>query len=77
MLRIHCTADDLLRVSIAEQPLPLTELAIAVAMLQRRDSHPIFTSWRRQVSRMLPLRARPLLQLISPLGVGPDFLEPP
>ncbi|RDI69235.1 ArsR/SmtB family transcription factor [Nocardia pseudobrasiliensis] len=77
MLRIHCTADDLLRVSIAEQPLPLTELAIAVAMLQRRDSHPIFTPWRRQVSRMLPPRARPLLQLISPLGVGPDFLEPP
>ncbi|MCM6776518.1 winged helix-turn-helix domain-containing protein [Nocardia sp. CDC159] len=77
MLRIHCTADDLLRVSIAEQPLPLTELAIAVAMLQRRDSHPIFAPWRRQLSRTLPMRARPLLQLISPLGTGPDFLEPP
>ncbi|WP_225731127.1 MULTISPECIES: DUF5937 family protein [unclassified Nocardia] len=77
MLRIQCTADDLLRVTIAGQPLPLAEAAIAMAMIQRRDAHPVFAPWRKRVLRGLPSQAHPLLQLVSPRGAGPDFLEPP
>ncbi|HEY9473843.1 MAG TPA: DUF5937 family protein [Mycobacteriales bacterium] len=77
MLRVHCTPEDLLHVSIAERPAPLAELALALAMLQRHDSHPTFGPWRRLTARALPPQARPLLQLISPLGAGPTFLDPP
>ncbi|WP_051187889.1 winged helix-turn-helix domain-containing protein [Nocardia tenerifensis] len=76
MLRIHCTTDDLLRVTIAEQPAPLAELTIAMEMMQRRDFHPTFASWRQHMARTLPAPARPLLQLVSPLGAGPEFLDP-
>ncbi|MEU7145811.1 winged helix-turn-helix domain-containing protein [Nocardia sp. NPDC046473] len=77
MLRILCSADDLLRVSIAEQPAPLAELTIAMSMMQRKDSHPVFAPWRRHMARRLPAQVRPLLQLVSPLGAGPCFIDPP
>ncbi|HEY9474181.1 MAG TPA: winged helix-turn-helix domain-containing protein [Mycobacteriales bacterium] len=77
ILRVHCTPEDLLHVSIAERPAPLAELALALATLQRRDSHPAFSPWRRRTAQALPPQARPLLQLISPLGAGPTFLDPP
>jgi DNA-binding transcriptional ArsR family regulator len=77
MLRIHCTAEDLLRVTVAAQPAPLVELGLAFQMLQRRGQHHVFNSWRRHLAHSLPRRARPLLQLVSPLGAGPMFLDPP
>ncbi|MEU5212880.1 winged helix-turn-helix domain-containing protein [Streptomyces sp. NPDC020742] len=77
MLRIHCTAADLLRVTVADRPAPLVELGLAFEMLQRRDAHPVFGPWRQRVARTLPRSARPLLQLVSPLGAGPLFLDPP
>lgn len=76
MLRVHCTTEDLLRVTIAEHPSPLVELTQALQMLQRRDRHPVFGAWRRQLVTTLPPRARPILQLVSPLGAGPHFLDP-
>lgn len=76
MLRVHCTEQDLLRVSIAEHPLPLLELSVALCMLQRSDTHPAFGPWRSRTRRDLPQAARPLLQLLSPLGAGPMFLDP-
>jgi DNA-binding transcriptional ArsR family regulator len=76
VLRVHCTPQDLLRVSIAEHPAPLAELGLAFGMAQRRDADPLFTPWRRQLLRSLPREARPLLQLLSPLGAGPLFLDP-
>lgn len=77
MLRIHCTTDDLLRVTVADQPLPLLELSLAIGMLQRLDAHSVFTPWRRRAGRALPRPAHPLHQLISPQGAGPLFLDPP
>ncbi|BDM74192.1 putative regulatory protein (plasmid) [Streptomyces nigrescens] len=77
MLRVHCTVDDLLRVTVADRPAPLVELGLAFEMLQRRDPHPVFRPWRQRVARTLPRPARPVLQLVSPLGAGPLFLDPP
>lgn len=77
MLRVHCTVEDLLRVTVADRPAPLVELSLAFEMLQRRDAHPVFGPWRRRVARTLPRSARPILQLVSPLGAGPLFLDPP
>ncbi|WP_018685270.1 ArsR family transcriptional regulator [Actinokineospora enzanensis] len=77
MLRLRCTPDDLLRVTIARHPAPLAELTMAVQMLQRRDPDPLFAPWRARVARTLPRRAGPLFTLISPLGAGPYFLDPP
>ena len=76
MLRVHCTPEDLLRVTVADRPAPLVELAQAFEMLQRRDMHPVFSSWRQRTTRTLPRMARPILQLVSPLGAGPLFLDP-
>lgn len=76
MLRIHCTHEDLLRVTVAERPAPLVELGLAFEMLQQRDAHPVFGPWRQRVSRALPQLASPIMQLVSPLGAGPLFLDP-
>lgn len=77
MLRLRCTPEDLLHVSIAEHPAPLAELTLAMQMLQRRDPDPAFAPWRERAARRLPAEGRPLLQLVSPSGAGPMFLDPP
>ncbi len=77
VLRIHFTAEDFLRTTIADRPMPLLELSLALSMLQRRDPHAVLTPWRRQAGRDLPRTAYPLLNLISPQGAGPLFLDPP
>ncbi|WP_333770207.1 ArsR/SmtB family transcription factor [Streptomyces sp. IBSBF 2435] len=77
MLRVHCTVEDLLNVTVAARPAPLVELGLAFEMLQRQDGHPAFSPWRQRMARTLPRTARPLLQLVSPLGAGPLFLDPP
>src|SRR6266700_3952845 len=48
MLRVHMTAEDLLRTRFASQPAPLVEIGLAVATLQGRD--PVFGSWRRSAT---------------------------
>ncbi|MFF0630740.1 ArsR/SmtB family transcription factor [Streptomyces sp. NPDC004296] len=63
--------------TVADRPAPLVELGMAMEMLQRRDGHPVFSPWRRRVARSLPRMAHPILQLVSPLGAGPLFLDPP
>ena len=70
MLRVHLTAEDLLRTRFASQPAPLIEVALALATLQRPD--PVFGHWRRRAAAQLPARARPLLDLIPASGTGPD-----
>ncbi|MER7466784.1 winged helix-turn-helix domain-containing protein [Streptomyces sp. NPDC097981] len=75
MLRICFTAEDLLRVTFADQPAPMVELTLAIAALQRPD--PIFTLWRRRMSHTLPRSAGPLLELIPATARGPLFLDPP
>ncbi|MGD3112138.1 ArsR/SmtB family transcription factor [Streptomyces sp. YGL11-2] len=63
--------------TFAEEPAPLLELSLAFSMLQRRDAHPVFGPWRRRTARGMPRQARALLELVSPLGAGPFFLDPP
>jgi regulatory ArsR family protein len=75
MLRVHCTVEDLVRITVAPHPEPLLELSAAVAMLQRRDD--AFAGWRQRLVRRLPRPARLLAQLVSPRGAGPRFLDPP
>ena len=74
MLRLHFTADDLLRTRFATAPAPLLEMGLAVAALQRRDT--LFDNWRREAGARLPRVGRTLLQLVPPSGAGPLFLDP-
>ncbi|MFI9453557.1 DUF5937 family protein [Amycolatopsis sp. NPDC052450] len=67
----------LLKVTVADTPAPLMELVLALMTLQRRDHRHVFGGWRRRTARGLPVRAEPLLQLLSPTGIGPLFLDPP
>lgn len=72
VLRIHFTAEDLLRVRLATGPAPLLELGIAVATLQRDD--PVFARWAYRTR--LPGTARALFELIPPTALGPMFIDP-
>ncbi|MFF4318415.1 ArsR family transcriptional regulator [Streptomyces sp. NPDC001568] len=76
MLRVHFTAEDLFDVTFATEPLPLVELALALVAWQRTDEPAVFGRWRGSVSRELPARARPLLDLLRPDGDNPPFVEP-
>jgi DNA-binding transcriptional ArsR family regulator len=74
VIRVHVTAEDLLRTRFAAGPAPLTELGMALATLQRRDA--IFDRWRRELGPRLPRAARLLFQLVPPTAAGPQFLDP-
>jgi len=74
VLRVHLTAEDLLRTRFARQPAPLIEIAHALAALQRRD--PILGTWRRSAAARFPPAARPLIGLIPATATGPLFLDP-
>ncbi|MFJ6047442.1 helix-turn-helix domain-containing protein [Streptomyces sp. NPDC092307] len=76
MLRLHFTAEDLLDIAFASEPLPLVELGMAMAAWQRTDEQAVFGRWRGRVGRELPGRARPLLDLLRPDGDNPQFVEP-
>ncbi|MFE2169754.1 ArsR/SmtB family transcription factor [Streptomyces sp. NPDC059447] len=73
---MHFTTEDLLNVTFAREPLPLLELAMALVAWQRRDEQAVFGRWRGQVTRELPGRVRPLLDLLRPDGDNPPFIEP-
>ncbi|MBM9438830.1 winged helix-turn-helix transcriptional regulator [Streptomyces bryophytorum] len=73
---MHFTAEDLLRVRMADEPAPLMELGLALMTLKRR-SDPVFGQWRHRAQRVLPPQARPVLDLLSTTGTGPLFLDPP
>ncbi|MGF1430344.1 ArsR/SmtB family transcription factor [Kitasatospora sp. LaBMicrA B282] len=78
MLRIHFTTEDLLGIRFADGPAPLLELSMAVAMLQRDDTDPGFTRWRRGLrSAGAAATVAPLRELVPPSGAGPLFLDPP
>lgn len=63
--------------TVADRPAPLVELSQAFGMLQHRGLHPVFSLWRQRTTRTLPRSAWLILQLVSPLGAGPLFLDPP
>jgi DNA-binding transcriptional ArsR family regulator len=81
-LRIHFTADDLVRTTVAAVPDPLWEVVLSHFRLRERTQRPGFRSWmdaiRADPERMARLTtgAR-LLDVLAPLGpYWPDFLTP-
>ena len=74
MLRVHLTAQDLLRTRFASQPAPLIEVGLALAALRRRD--PGFGRWRRAAAAGFPVQLRALLELVPASATGPVFLDP-
>jgi DNA-binding transcriptional ArsR family regulator len=74
VIRVHLTAQDLLRVKFATHPAPLIELGHALAALHRRE--PALARWRRAAATGFPPGARPLLDLIPASATGPVFLDP-
>jgi DNA-binding transcriptional ArsR family regulator len=76
MLRLHFSADDLLRVTFLPAPAPMMELALAVAQLQRPPRPDDAGRWQKATRRAFPVTGRPLLDLVPPSGKGPMFLDP-
>ncbi|WP_030686946.1 ArsR/SmtB family transcription factor [Streptomyces sp. NRRL B-1347] len=74
MLRIHFTADDLIRLRFAEAPDPLAETILSLPLLQteRPDHRPSsagLSGWRERTRRALRPEMRLLLDL-APAGLG-------
>ncbi|MFE3434155.1 transcriptional regulator [Streptomyces sp. NPDC059171] len=81
-LRIHFTADDLARITVAPRPDPMWELVNSLHALQARQAVPEHAPWLRHVRKRLArsdLRSpiRLLTTLVPPAGDLPDFLTPP
>ena len=80
VLRIHFTADDLARTSLATAADPLWETLFSVFRLRDRERPLEFRSWSQQVRTRLARAApaRPgarLLSALTPMGPYlPDFL---
>jgi DNA-binding transcriptional ArsR family regulator len=74
VLRIHLTAEDLLRIRYASQPAPLIDLGSALLALKRPS--PVLRSWSHRTIGGLPRTARFLLDLIPASGTFPIFLDP-
>jgi DNA-binding transcriptional ArsR family regulator len=74
VLRVHLTAEDLLRTRFASQPAPLIEVGHALAALHRRD--PGFGRWRRAAATGFPVSLRSLLELVPASATGPLSLDP-
>jgi DNA-binding transcriptional ArsR family regulator len=80
-LRIHFTAEDLARVSLARRPDMLWELALSLGVLQNPRVPAVLHPWRSRAGAALaaPGLSRPtrlLTTLVGPVGAFPDFLTP-
>ncbi|GAA3221352.1 ArsR/SmtB family transcription factor [Nonomuraea helvata] len=73
--RIHFTSQDLARTRVAEAPMPLAELQLAIRMLQDREAAWL-DGWRRRVLPRLPQHAHMVLSLVPAVGWAPTFLGP-
>ncbi|SCL54320.1 Helix-turn-helix domain-containing protein [Micromonospora citrea] len=81
MLKIHFSAEDILRTRVAPAADPVWELVLSLHLLPTRDRDPLLAGWRHTVTRGLrqgPASAglRLLLALNPPRGYFPDFLTP-
>ncbi|MER8262858.1 transcriptional regulator [Streptomyces griseus] len=80
-LRIHFTADDLTRITVAPRPDPMWELVNSLHVLQSRQTAPDHAPWVEHVRGRLarsdlrePIRL--LTTLVPARGKFPDFLTP-
>ncbi|MFG1952129.1 ArsR/SmtB family transcription factor [Micromonospora sp. NPDC048830] len=81
MLKIHFSADDLLRTRVAPGADPFWELVLSVHLLRLHSHDPLTAGWRRKVTRDLHQQVdRDQLRLLFALnpsrGYFPDFLTP-
>ncbi|GAB2593742.1 ArsR/SmtB family transcription factor [Kribbella endophytica] len=77
MLRIHFTADDLARTTLADEPDELWEVLLSLHMLQLEEGPVPYGAWRQRMRRRLPRETiGPLAALAPPVGYSPDFLTP-
>jgi DNA-binding transcriptional ArsR family regulator len=74
VLRVHLTAEDLLRTRFVSQPAPLIDLGHALLALKRPS--PVLRSWGHRTAAGLPRTARILLDLVPASGTVPIFLDP-
>ncbi|MFF3277478.1 hypothetical protein ACFYWU_42165 [Streptomyces chrestomyceticus] len=79
-LRVHFTAEDLLRVRVVRGADALWETVLSATLLPGAQAQAVFGPWRRQARtrlRLLPRQHLGLLRsLIPPTGDFPDFLTP-
>ena len=76
MLRVHFSAADLARTTVADAPVPIWETVLSLHRLQRGDGGLLLAPWRRQVRGRLPRDWALLAALVPPRGYFPDFLTP-
>nr|MDT0659504.1 winged helix-turn-helix domain-containing protein [Micromonospora sp. DSM 115978] len=77
MLRIHFTAEDLARTTLAAEPDPLWEVLLSLHMAQSNGGQVVFGDWRRCVGGATASPELALLrELAPPVGYSPDFLTP-
>ena len=78
MLRIHFTADDFARTTLAPGPDPMWEILLSLHMLQVEDGPVAYGAWRQRMRRRLPQgTVRPLAVLAPPAGQSPDPVTQP
>lgn len=77
VLRVHFTADDLARTTIAAEPDPLWEVLLSLHQTQSRDGQVVLDTWRRAANATPRADLVPLRELAPPTGYSPDFLTPP
>jgi len=76
MMRIHFTADDLVRSRIASAPDPMWEAVLSLTELRGSDNPIVFGRWRREARGRVDSSVRYLLPLVPPIGYFADFLTP-
>jgi DNA-binding transcriptional ArsR family regulator len=76
VLRVHFSAADLARTTVADEPVPIWETVLSLHRLQRGDGGLLLGPWRRQVRGRLPREWGLLASLVPPRGYFPDFLTP-
>ncbi|MEV0390481.1 hypothetical protein [Nonomuraea sp. NPDC050643] len=76
MLRIHFSAQDLLRVRVQAEPHVMWEILLSLHIAQVPQGARAFGAWRYAVKGDLPASTGMLLTLCRPRGYSPDFLTP-
>jgi len=77
VLRVHFTAGDLARTTIAAEPDPLWEILLSLHQTQSRDGQVVLDGWRRAANTTPRPALVSLQELAPPTGYSPDFLTPP
>ena len=74
MLRIHFTAEDFARTTLAPGPDPMWEILHSLHMLQVEDGQVAYGAWRQRMRRRLPQdTAGPSAGPARPVGYSPAF----